>query len=193
MRTATKTVLVAFLLAAGAAAFSAHPAQAQEYTAQEGTGVQAEVNALIAIAERKINALAEAMNEEQFAWRPGEGVRSTREVLLHIAGNNYWLPILLGINPPAGVPIGQPYQTVWDYEKMEGREAVVAALKDSFIHLKASLAAVPDDTMEAPMDIFGTPGNGRAYLMVISTHLHEHLGQMIAYARMMGVTPPWSQ
>jgi hypothetical protein len=24
------------------------------------------------------------------------------------------------------------------------------------------------------------------------THMHEHLGQMIAYARMNGVTPPWS-
>ena len=26
-----------------------------------------------------------------------------------------------------------------------------------------------------------------------TTHLHEHLGQLIAYARTNGVKPPWSQ
>jgi hypothetical protein len=25
------------------------------------------------------------------------------------------------------------------------------------------------------------------------THLHEHLGQLIAYARMNGIKPPWSK
>jgi hypothetical protein len=25
------------------------------------------------------------------------------------------------------------------------------------------------------------------------THIHEHLGQLIAYARQNKVTPPWSQ
>ena len=26
-----------------------------------------------------------------------------------------------------------------------------------------------------------------------TTHLHEHLGQLIAYARSNGVVPPWSR
>jgi uncharacterized damage-inducible protein DinB len=28
--------------------------------------------------------------------------------------------------------------------------------------------------------------------MALVSHEHEHLGQMIAYARSNGVTPPWS-
>ena len=28
--------------------------------------------------------------------------------------------------------------------------------------------------------------------MLFVTHNHEHLGQMIAYARSVGVTPPWT-
>ena len=30
-------------------------------------------------------------------------------------------------------------------------------------------------------------------LVTVLSHLHEHLGQSIAYARMNGVAPPWSR
>lgn len=160
--------------------------------AQNG-GVQSEINAIVTIAEGKFNGLAETLTEEQYAWRPGEGVRSVSEVLLHIAGNNYWLPTLLGVDPPDGVPITGQYQSVVEFEKMTDRDEIIAAVAASFGHLKASIAAVPDEKLEEPMDIFGTPGNVRAYLIFTTTHLHEHLGQLIAYTRTTGVVPPWSQ
>jgi hypothetical protein len=30
-------------------------------------------------------------------------------------------------------------------------------------------------------------------ITALAEHCHEHLGQLIAYARMNGVTPPWSK
>jgi uncharacterized damage-inducible protein DinB len=30
-------------------------------------------------------------------------------------------------------------------------------------------------------------------LFLIANHMHEHLGQSIAYARTNGVVPPWSK
>jgi uncharacterized damage-inducible protein DinB len=33
----------------------------------------------------------------------------------------------------------------------------------------------------------------RALLSAMLNHMHEHLGQSIAYARMNGVAPPWSE
>ena len=33
----------------------------------------------------------------------------------------------------------------------------------------------------------------RGVWIVTATHLHEHLGQLIAYARSNNVTPPWSK
>jgi len=33
----------------------------------------------------------------------------------------------------------------------------------------------------------------RAMWIGATTHLHEHLGQLIAYARSNGVVPPWSR
>ncbi|MFQ5569147.1 MAG: DinB family protein [Rhodothermales bacterium] len=180
--------LAVFLLAP-----CALPAAAQEDDSAAGPeGVGAEVLQTIAVAEQKFIGLAEALSEEQYAWRPGEGVRSVSEVFMHIAGNNYWLPILLGYPAPDGVPITRDYQSAWDYEKNTGRAEVRAALQASFTHLKETLAQVPPDRLDEPMDIFGTPGTVRAYLLVITTHMHEHLGQAIAYARMNGVKPPWS-
>jgi uncharacterized damage-inducible protein DinB len=32
----------------------------------------------------------------------------------------------------------------------------------------------------------------RGALLLATTHMHEHLGQSIAYARTIGVVPPWS-
>jgi uncharacterized damage-inducible protein DinB len=34
--------------------------------------------------------------------------------------------------------------------------------------------------------------SARSVLMVLLSHAHEHLGQSIAYARMVGVVPPWT-
>jgi len=40
--------------------------------------------------------------------------------------------------------------------------------------------------------MFGNDITERAAFLNALTHLHEHLGQSIAYARMNGVVPPWS-
>ena len=52
---------------------------------------------------------------------------------------------------------------------------------------------VPDAQMDAAVTYFGQPNTKRGVLVSIATHAHEHLGQSIAYARMNGVVPPWSQ
>ena len=40
--------------------------------------------------------------------------------------------------------------------------------------------------------VFGNDNTERAAFMMALNHLHEHLGQSVAYARMNGVVPPWS-
>jgi uncharacterized damage-inducible protein DinB len=40
--------------------------------------------------------------------------------------------------------------------------------------------------------MFGQPASKRRMLILLVTHMHEHLGQSIAYARTNGVVPPWS-
>jgi hypothetical protein len=40
--------------------------------------------------------------------------------------------------------------------------------------------------------MFGNDTTERGAFLSALTHLHEHLGQSVAYARMNGVVPPWS-
>jgi len=132
----------------------------------------------------KIVALAEATPTEKYSWRPSRDVRSISEVYMHIAGGNYFLATFIGV--PA------PKMNGGDIEKtITSKPEVVAELKKSFEHLRSSVKKVKD--LEKPVNLFGKPTTQRAVLVTMLSHLHEHLGQSIAYARMNGVVPPWSR
>jgi len=135
--------------------------------------------------EKKVTGLAQAMPQEKYTWRPGEGVRSVSEVLVHIAGANYFFLSIAGIKPPAG--IGR------DMEKTITEKAkVTEALKASFAHARQSVGAMADADLEKPIKMFGRSSTIRELLFIMANHMHEHLGQSIAYARVNGVVPPWS-
>ena len=145
--------------------------------------------------EQKLVALANAMTPEQWTWRPAPGVRSVHEVLMHVAADNYFIPAAMGVAAPAATGI-----TATDYpavQKFEGqkpsREATIAELKTSFEHLRKSMNSFPQSRMSDPLKVFGQDFTVQGMLVMATTHLHEHLGQMIAYARSNNVKPPWSR
>jgi len=70
---------------------------------------------------------------------------------------------------------------------------IVATLKDSFAHANAAIKAMPDADLEKSLDWFGGKNTERGVLLFVVRHAAEHLGQSIAYARMAGVTPPWTE
>ncbi|MGI9628788.1 MAG: hypothetical protein ACR2QM_18275, partial [Longimicrobiales bacterium] len=59
---------------------------AQPSAAQDASRVRSEVATTMETAAEKMIALAEAMPEEAYAWRPSEGVRSVSEVYMHVVG-----------------------------------------------------------------------------------------------------------
>ena len=139
--------------------------------------------------------LAKALPAAAYEWRPGKGVRSTGEVLMHVAADNYFLPAVIGVPAPAETGIdGKDYKTAAAFEKRTmTRDQIVAELEKSFAFLKKAMADTPDAKLEAPLDVFGRKTTTRGIWITTATHLHEHLGQLIAYARSNGVTPPWSK
>ena len=154
--------------------------------------VRAEVARTIEIAGEKMVALAEAMPQEAYAWRPAEGVRSVSEVYMHVAGTNYWFPTLVGGMPPESSGVTAAYNTVPPMEQVTDKAAVVATLSASFEYLVDFVANAPADRLDEAIDMFGSATTVRGVLVETTIHLHEHLGQSIAYARTNGVTPPWS-
>ena len=47
--------------------------------------------------------------------------------------------------------------------------------------------------IDAERTLYGRQVGEWAVLLQLVTHMNEHLGQSIAYARMNGVVPPWSR
>jgi len=69
----------------------------------------------------------------------------------------------------------------------------IEALRASFAHLGDIAGAVDHDDLHASHSFFGNQMSGIQIWLLTATHLHEHLGQTIAYARSVGVAPPWSR
>jgi len=181
---ASSVLLLGFLAAtaAGALAQSA-PAPAATPTA----GARAEILNELAGLEKRFLGLAEAMPADKYTWRPAEGVRSVSEVYLHVAAANYGIPRLIGIAPPAGMnPRGFDTQTT-------DKAKVIEILKQSFAHVRQGILNMPDADAEKPVKLFGADNTYRGVMVFLVRHMGEHLGQSIAYARMNGVVPPWTE
>jgi uncharacterized damage-inducible protein DinB len=149
------------------------------------TGFRAEFLQNLDELETKYIALANAVPQARYGWRPSEGVRSVSEVYMHIASSNYYLATFLGVKPPA--------DSDWITEKVTDKEKVIAAIRKSFADLRTVALSKTDAELDTKIQMFGNDTTERAAFVTILNHLHEHLGQSVAYARMNGVVPPWSR
>jgi uncharacterized damage-inducible protein DinB len=136
---------------------------------------------------RQLIALAEATPPEKFAWRPAPGVRSTSEVYMHIARANFYLLSVTGPKLPADM-------TSPDMEKTVTAKAdVINWLKRSLDAVKIAHAAVKPGDLQRPVKINHTDATVDGMYLRIIVHANEHMGQLVAYARMTGIAPPWSE
>ena len=149
--------------------------------------------ARLEILEGKMVALARAMPEEGYAWRPMEGVRSVGEVYAHAAGDNWFVLAVLGMDVPPETGVTTEDGTVAAYEdRVVAKADIVAGMEASFTALRAALDAGRPE-MDREILLRQTSITvGDLWIRAI-VHLHEHLGQSIAYARSNGVAPPWSR
>jgi len=135
---------------------------------------------------QQLIALAEATPAEKYSWRPAPGVRSTSEVYMHIVMANFYLLSITGPKMPPDLHD--------DAEKtVTSKAEVIKWLNRSLEAVKqAHLAETPDHLARKVRigDRDSTVDN--MYLRII-VHANEHEGQLIAYARMTGVVPPWSK
>jgi hypothetical protein len=176
MRTRLAAVALALALAA--------PLQAQ--------GLMGDMHRDLNEVQKKFIDLATAIPESAYGWKP-DSARSIREVLLHVSSDNYLLPIFLGAPAPAATGITSDFNTALTFEKRKLTKAeTIAELNASFGHLHRNIGA-DDSKLGDPVKLFGQDFTRQRAVILTVTHLHEHLGQLIAYARANKVTPPWSK
>jgi uncharacterized damage-inducible protein DinB len=151
------------------------------------TGVRGEFLDEVTFYEPRFTRLAEAIPADKYGWRPAEGVRSIGEVYVHVVTANYGFAKMLGTPFPAGVDPKAIIATAGDKAK------VVQELKDSFAHMHQAILAIKDSDLENALKTPRGQTTVRGAFFLISGHYGEHLGQSIAYARGVGIVPPWTE
>jgi len=131
---------------------------------------------------KKFTGLAQVM-AGKYDWKPGQGVRSVGDVLnLIVEENGLLADALTGKTKTGAEPA-----PITDPGKMQD------ALKASYANLQKVITGLPDNDLQTRTKLFGRDMTKQAALLLIIEDQHEHLGQLIAYARSNGVVPPWSK
>jgi uncharacterized damage-inducible protein DinB len=136
---------------------------------------------------RQLIALAQAIPEEKYAWRPAKGVRSVSEVFMHIAIANFYLLSVTGPKMPADITSDEQEETV------TSKAQVIGFLERSLAAVKTARAQLKPGDLERHVKIQGKTVTVDGMYLRIIVHDNEHMGQLVAYARMNGIVPPWSK
>jgi hypothetical protein len=140
---------------------------------------------------QKVMALAKAVPAAKLGWRPMEGTRSFREVFAHIAAEGNTETAMFGRPLPAG--------SVADFDAEEARlkklpdDQLIPLMDRAMQSLSATLGGLSKTTINTPIRYYGQNTLPRVATTYTLNDLHEHLGQLVAYARMNQIVPPWSK
>ena len=177
-----RSLLLIFVLCALGSGGLMLRARAQTVPPELGQGYLPE----LALASRQVLQLAEAVPAGKFGWRPAPGVRSISEVYMHLALGNYFLLERAGVNSGFDMAkLGKdPEKSITD------KAEVIRLLRTS---LDAVASAYKTADRQKKVQFFNRDAVADGVFLRILLHNNEHMGQSIAYARMNGVVPPWSQ
>jgi uncharacterized damage-inducible protein DinB len=135
---------------------------------------------------RQLIQLAEAIPADKYSWRPAPGVRSVSEVFMHIVLANFWLLSVTGPKMPPDLK--------QEMEKTVTKKAdVIDWLKRSLDAVKTARAHLKAGDLERKVKVDGKTVTVDGMYLRIIVHANEHMGQLVAYARMNGIVPPWSK
>ncbi len=179
----------ALLLASLTVLALASPGRAQDVMNRDSAAaVKASFLADIEAMRVKFVGLAGAFPQDKYTWRPMEGVRSVSEVLMLIASEGYgFAPGALGGKP------GLAREEMGKLNAITDKAQVTDHLNKAFAHAKQAIEAIDPATLVGRRKAFGQERNTAELVGFVAGDMHEHLGQLIAYARMNRIVPPWSK
>jgi uncharacterized damage-inducible protein DinB len=137
---------------------------------------------------KKMVGLATAIPAEKYTWRPEPGVRSISELFLHVSGANFGYPPLVSGTAPAPGFKAEGFET-----STTDKAKIMEQLNQSFAYAEAAIQSMSNADFAKPEKKLGPDANDGDVIYLMMVHNHEHLGQTIAYARLNGITPPWTE
>jgi hypothetical protein len=135
---------------------------------------------------KKCVELDNAVPSDKLTWRPSPDARSFAEVFLHVAGERYGILSMMGANPPAGF-------NAREFEKSTTeKDRIVEDLNQSWDFANKTINGMSNADFAKPLPKLGPQANDGDVVYILIADAHEHLGQLIAYARQNGIVPPWT-
>jgi len=189
-RSLVRCAWIAMFVCAALAAAPA-PARAQDVMSKESVAtLKAAFIADLTTMHDKFLGLANAFPQDKYTWKPMEGVRSVAEVLMLAAFEGYnFIPNSFG---GKAADLGTREEAA-KLRTLSDKAQVIEHLNKGYAHAKKELEALDPATLTAKRKVMGQDRSAAEVALFVGGDLHEHLGQLIAYARMNGVVPPWSK
>lgn len=126
---------------------------------------------------------AEKMPEENYSYKPAEGVRSFGAILGHVADAQYFF---------CGTASGQRVAPKGIEKSATTKEAIIAGLKESFAFCDAVYGKMTDANAAEMVNLMGQRTKLSALDFNVA-HNFEHYGNLVTYMRMKGIVPPSSE
>ena len=136
--------------------------------------------------QKKFVDLANAIPADKLTWRPSADSRSFAEVFLHVSGERYGILGLMGATPPAGFDRKTFEKSTTD------RARIVDELNKSWDFAQKTINGMTNADFAKLLPKLGPQANAGDVVYILVADAHEHLGQLVAYARVNGIVPPWT-
>jgi uncharacterized damage-inducible protein DinB len=136
--------------------------------------------------QKKCVDLVQALPNDKLTWRPAPDARSFAEVFLHVAGERYGILGMMGATPPAGIKPRELEKSTTDKDK------IVAELNQSWDFAQKAIDGMSNADFAKLLPKLGPQANEGDVVYILVADAHEHLGQLVAYARQNGIVPPWT-
>ena len=177
------SLLLVLSSATGASAQTA--ADAADHTAPS-YDMKAQALADLQTVQKKMVDLANAIPADKLTWRPSADSRSFAEVFLHVAGERYQILALGGAVAPVGFE-GKIFE-----KSTTDKAQIVAELDRTWDFAQKTINGMSNANFAKLLPKLGPQANAGDVVYILVADAHEHLGQVVAYARENGIVPPWT-
>lgn len=126
-------------------------------------------------------AVAEAMPETAYNYKPSERQMSFKEQLVHIKENMDWL----GNSYFSAVAFDRDKTPLPD-TKLE----TMVLLSEAFDSVRTLITLTPDEDLQTVVDFFSGPKSKLQILNLLQDHVTHHRGQLVVYLNLNDIEPP---
>jgi hypothetical protein len=186
MRLIVRSALILACLCASIFGAAAQTADASADHTAPSYDMKAQALVDLERVQKKFVDLANVVPADKLNWRPSEDSRSFAEVFMHVSGERYGILSLGGATPPSNFN-GKTFE-----KSTTDKARIIEELNKSWDFAQKTISGMSNADFAKLLPKLGPQANAGDVVYILVADAHEHLGQLIAYARVNGIVPPWT-